>query len=64
MRGPQAREREGVCADVALEVDDFLVRERRQARDVERDCVREARGVGDQVGDVVVWGCGVLCMCV
>ena len=60
MRGPQAREREGVRADVALEVDDFLACQGRQAGDVEGDGVREARGVGNEVGDVVVGGCGVL----
>ena len=35
MRGAQAGEGEGVCADVALEVDDFLVCKRREAGDVE-----------------------------
>ena len=64
MRGSQAREREGVRADVALEVDGFLARQSREAGDVEGDGVREARGVGDEVGDVVVGGCGVLGMCV
>ena len=62
MRGSQAREREGVRADVALEVDGFLARQSREAGDVEGDGGREARGVGDEVGDVVVGGCGVLGM--
>lgn len=63
MRGSQAREREGVRADVALEVDGFLARQSREAGDVEGDGGREARGLGDEVGDVVVGGCGVLEMC-
>ena len=64
MRGSQAREREGVRADVALEVDGFPACQSREAGDVEGDGGREARGVGDEVGDVVVGGCGVLGMCV
>lgn len=63
MRGSQAREREGVRTDVALEVDGFLARQSREARDVEGDGMRDARWVGDEVGDVVVGGCGVLRMC-
>lgn len=46
MRGSEAGEREGVCADVALEVDDFLVCQRGEARDVEGDGVGEERGFG------------------
>lgn len=45
---------------MALEVDDFLVCQSWEARDVESDGAREARWGGDEVGDVVVGGCGVL----
>lgn len=63
MRGAEAGEREGVGADVALEVDDVFVLQGGEAGSVEGDCVGEARGGGDEGGDVVVGGCGVLCEC-
>lgn len=63
MRGSEACEREGVCADVALKVGDFLALQRGEARSVEVHDVGEERGGGDEVGDVVVGGRGVLCLC-
>jgi hypothetical protein len=47
VRGAEAREGEGVGGDVALEVDDFFVFKRREARDVEGDGGGEMRGGGD-----------------
>ena len=47
MRGAEAGEGEGVGGDVALEVDDFFVLERREARDVESDGGGETGGGGD-----------------
>jgi hypothetical protein len=60
VRGAEAGEGEGVGADVTLEVNDFLVLQRGEARDVEFDGGGEEGGGSDEGGDVVIGGCRVL----